>query len=174
LERQWLRRSRQTVLNQPTPSISAAKRVPRLSEPILRCMTCHKEYDASQIVYTCPACGALLEVIIEPPEVSLKEMAKRPMRVWRYREFLPIAKGVPIVSLDEGGTQLYRCDKLAKWAGIRKLYIKYEGANPTGSFKDRGMTLGVTKAMSLGSTAVACASTGNTSASLSAYAARQD
>jgi len=49
------------------------------------------------------------------------------MRVWRYREFLPIAKGVPIVSLDEGGTQLYRCDKLAKWAGIRKLYIKYEG-----------------------------------------------
>jgi len=154
------------------PSISAAKRVPRLSEPILRCMKCHKEYEASQIVYTCPACGALLEVIIEPPEVSLKEMAKRPMRVWRYREFLPIAKGVPIVSLDEGGTQLYRCDKLAKWAGIRKLYIKYEGANPTGSFKDRGMTLGVTKAMSLGSTAVACASTGNTSASLSAYAAR--
>ncbi len=135
-------------------------------------MKCHKEYGASQIVYTCPGCGALLEVVIDLPKVTLKEMAKRPLRVWRYREFLPIAKGIPIVSLDEGGTQLYRCDKLAKWAGLRKLYIKYEGANPTGSFKDRGMTLGVTKAKSLGSKAVACASTGNTSASLSAYAAR--
>ncbi len=154
------------------PSISAAKRVPRLSEPILRCMKCHKEYDASQIVYTCTGCGALLEVVIEPPKVTLEEMAKRQLRVWRYREFLPIARETPIISLDEGGTQLYRCDKLAKWAGVRRLYIKYEGGNPTGSFKDRGMTLGVTKAKSLGSKAVACASTGNTSASLSAYAAR--
>ncbi|HRR54058.1 MAG TPA: threonine synthase, partial [Candidatus Methanomethylicus sp.] len=135
-------------------------------------MKCHKEYDASQIVYTCTGCGALLEVVIEPPKVTLEEMAKRQLRVWRYREFLPIARETPIISLDEGGTQLYRCDKLAKWAGVRRLYIKYEGGNPTGSFKDRGMTLGVTKAKSLGSKAVACASTGNTSASLSAYAAR--
>lgn len=143
-----------------------------MSEPLLKCMVCHKEYEASQIIYTCPSCGSLLEVLNEPPTVTLKQMSKRPLRVWRYREFLPIAQNVPIVTLDEGGTQLYSCEKLAKWAGVSKLYIKYEGGNPTGSFKDRGMTLGVTKAKSLGSKAVACASTGNTSASLSAYAAR--
>jgi threonine synthase len=99
-------------------------------------------------------------------------MARRPLKVWRYMEFLPVDEGAEIISLDEGGTPLYRCNKLARWAGVGSLHIKYEGANPTGSFKDRGMTLGVTKAKSLGSKAVACASTGNTSASLSAYAAR--
>ncbi len=138
----------------------------------LSCLGCRKEYDPDEILYTCPACGSLLEVVMALPRVSLAEMSGRPFGVWRYREFLPIDEGAEIVSLDEGGTPLYRCNRLAKWVGVRNLYIKYEGANPTGSFKDRGMTMGVTKAKSLGSRAVACASTGNTSASLSAYAAR--
>lgn len=138
----------------------------------LRCIDCGNEYGNDEVLYVCPTCGSLLEVVIEPPKVSLKQMAIRPLKVWRYREFLPVDEGDEIISLDEGGTPLYRCNKLARWAGVGSLHIKYEGANPTGSFKDRGMTLGVTKAKSLGSKAVACASTGNTSASLSAYAAR--
>ena len=143
-----------------------------MSNPILKCKSCGNEYGSDRIIYTCPECGSLLEVAFEIPDVTLKAMANRPFGVWRYREFLPIEKETEIITLDEGGTPLYRCDKLAKWAGIKRLYIKFEGANPTGSFKDRGMTLGVTKAKSLKSKAVACASTGNTSASLSAYAAR--
>ncbi|MDD1766429.1 MAG: threonine synthase [Candidatus Methanomethyliaceae archaeon] len=138
----------------------------------LRCIDCGNEYGNNEILYVCPTCGSLLEVVIEPPKVSLKQMATRPFKVWRYMEFLPVDEGAEIISLQEGGTPLYNCNKLAKWAGVGSLHIKYEGANPTGSFKDRGMTLGVTKAKSLGSKAVACASTGNTSASLSAYAAR--
>ncbi|MDH5810936.1 MAG: threonine synthase [Candidatus Methanomethylicaceae archaeon] len=138
----------------------------------LRCISCGKEFGSDEIIYVCGSCGSLLEVVIEPPKISLVEMAKRPIGVWRYEEFLPVEEGSEIITLREGGTPLYRCERLARWAGVRELYIKYEGANPTGSFKDRGMTLGVTKAKSLGSKAVACASTGNTSASLSAYAAK--
>lgn len=138
----------------------------------IRCMGCSREYGDREILYTCPSCGSLLEVIIDPPKVTLEAFQGRPLGVWKYAEFLPLEDGMELVSLDEGGTPLYPCDRLAKWTGVRKLFIKYEGANPTGSFKDRGMTLGVTKAKSLGSKAVACASTGNTSASLSAYAAR--
>ena len=76
------------------------------------------------------------------------------------------------MTLREGDTPLLRCDRLAEWAGVRELRVKVEGANPTGSFKDRGMTVGVTLARSLGATTLACASTGNTSASLAAYGAR--
>lgn len=143
-----------------------------MSEVTLRCIGCSKEFDPHEIIYSCPSCGGLLEVKMAPPEASFEAFSKRPFGVWRYREFIPIDEGAEIISLDEGGTPLYRCDKLAKWAGIKSLFIKYEGRNPTGSFKDRGMTVGVTKAKSLGSRAVACASTGNTSASLAAYAAR--
>ncbi|MDI9643916.1 MAG: threonine synthase [Candidatus Verstraetearchaeota archaeon] len=143
-----------------------------MSEPRLKCIICNKEYDPEEIVYNCKSCGGLLEVTMDPPDVSWDRFANRPFGVWRYRELIPIKEGTEIVSLDEGGTPLYRCDRLARWAGVRRLFIKYEGRNPTGSFKDRGMTVGVTKARSLGSRAVACASTGNTSASLAAYAAR--
>ena len=135
-------------------------------------MKCNREYGSEEILYSCPNCGSLLEVIIDTPTTSLEQMSKRPLGVWRYLEFLPAGEGTEIVSLEEGGTPLYKCDRLGKWAGLSKLYVKFEGANPTGSFKDRGMTLGVTKAKSLGSKAVACASTGNTSASLAAYAAK--
>lgn len=138
----------------------------------LKCISCGKEYDSNEIVYVCKSCNSLLEVVTEVPKLSLKDLEKREFGVWRYREFIPIENDREIVTLKEGGTPLYECGRLAKWIGVKKLYIKYEGANPTGSFKDRGMTVGVTKAKSLGSRAVACASTGNTSASLAAYAAR--
>jgi threonine synthase len=85
---------------------------------------------------------------------------------------MPISDFSKIVSLNEGGTGLHPCLRLGKQLGIRQLYVKNEGENPTGSFKDRGMTVGVTKAMELGVKSVICASTGNTSASLAAYAAK--
>lgn len=91
----------------------------------------------------------------------------------RYREFLPVMEKTPVVTLHEGNTPLIRADRL--WDvhenGV-ELFLKYEGANPTGSFKDRGMTVALSKALEEGATAVICASTGNTSASAAAYAAR--
>ena len=91
----------------------------------------------------------------------------------RYRERLPIAAGTRIVSLCEGDTPLLRLHHIPALLGKDiALYVKYEGLNPTGSFKDRGMTMAVTKAVEEGSRAILCASTGNTSASAAAYAAR--
>src|SRR5437588_2040410 len=87
-----------------------------------------------------------------------------------YREYLPVAESMPIVSLVEGDTPLVFCQQLSKRVG-RVVFVKNEGVNPTGSFKDRGMTLAVSKAMERGVTALICASTGNTSASAAAYAA---
>ncbi|WP_117238216.1 threonine synthase [Thermus sediminis] len=91
----------------------------------------------------------------------------------RYRAFLPVSEATPVVSLLEGSTPLIplKGPEEARRRGIR-LYAKYEGLNPTGSFKDRGMTLAVSKAVEAGAKAVACASTGNTAASAAAYAAR--
>lgn len=91
----------------------------------------------------------------------------------RYREFLPVMEKTPVVTLHEGNTPLVRADRLrdAHVRGV-ELFLKYEGANPTGSFKDRGMTVALSKALEEGATAVICASTGNTSASAAAYAAR--
>jgi len=96
----------------------------------------------------------------------------KPLSVWRYRNLMPIHEATKIVTLGEGGTGLHRSDHLAKELGLNNLYVKNEGENPTGSFKDRGMTVGVSKAVELGARHVICASTGNTSASLAAYAAR--
>ena len=91
----------------------------------------------------------------------------------RYREFLPIAAATEAVSLCEGDTPLIELAALPKeWGTSCRVLVKFEGLNPTGSFKDRGMTVAVTRAREEGSRAVICASTGNTSASAAAYAAR--
>ena len=89
----------------------------------------------------------------------------------QYRDYLPITDRTPMVSLHEGNTPLIRCDNLSADWGV-DLYIKYEGLNPTGSFKDRGMVMAIAKAKEEGRDTVICASTGNTSASAAAYAAR--
>lgn len=87
-----------------------------------------------------------------------------------YRKFLPVSEHTPIISLCEGNTPLIRADRLAKKICPQvELYLKVEGANPTGSFKDRGMTLAVSKAMEKQVRAIMCASTGNTSAAAAAY-----
>ncbi|TKI56417.1 threonine synthase [Brevibacillus antibioticus] len=89
----------------------------------------------------------------------------------RYREFLPITEKTPLVSLHEGNTPLIHAPNLSKQLGV-ELHVKYEGLNPTGSFKDRGMVMAVAKAVEEGSNTIMCASTGNTSAAAAAYAAR--
>ena len=90
-----------------------------------------------------------------------------------YREYLPVSESTPVVTLLEGNTPLIPIDNIRAELGIsQRIFVKYEGLNPTGSFKDRGMTMAITKAKEEGSTAVMCASTGNTSASAAAYAAR--
>jgi threonine synthase len=89
----------------------------------------------------------------------------------RYREYLPVAESTPVVSLGEGTTPLVFCPRLSERVG-RAVFVKNEGINPTGSFKDRGMTVAVSKAMERDAKALICASTGNTSASAAAYAAR--
>ena len=96
--------------------------------------------------------------------------------VWKglieeYRDRLPVSDATPVISLREGGTPLVRADVLGERVGC-EVWLKYDGANPTGSFKDRGMTLAISKAAEAGARAVICASTGNTSASAAAYAAK--
>ncbi len=141
-----------------------------------RCIKCGTEYRIDEIVYFCKKCGDILEIKYEQCElveaVRNSEWRKIPLSVWRYRHFMPVDDTAKIISLNEGGTGFHLCERLAKHLGLRRLYIKNEGENPTGSFKDRGMTVGVTKAVELGVKSVICASTGNTSASLAAYAAK--
>jgi threonine synthase len=140
------------------------------------CINCKTTYSVDEIVYFCKKCGDILEIKFDGNELA--EAAKnsdwktKPLSVWRYRPFMPIHETTKLVTLGEGGTGLHRSERLGAELGLKNLYVKNEGENPTGSFKDRGMTVGVTKAVELGARHVICASTGNTSASLAAYAAR--
>lgn len=136
---------------------------------MIKCITCGAKYDLNEIIYTCSECGSILEVMCEP-DVSKDIFSCRKSTMWKYKEFMPVDPE-KIVSLEEGGTPFVKCNKLGEKLGV-DLYVKVEGSNPTGSFKDRGMSVGITKAMELGVDTVGCASTGNTSASLAAYAAR--
>ncbi len=97
--------------------------------------------------------------------------ARRPILVERYRRFLPITDATPALSLGEGFTPLVHARNLGRRYGLPNLYLKVEGANPTGSFKDRGMVVAVGKALEAGARSIVCASTGNTSASAAAYGA---
>lgn len=136
---------------------------------MMKCITCGEVYDINEIIYTCDKCGSTLEVVCKA-DVSKDVFQCRKSTMWKYKEFMPVDE-TKIVSLEEGGTPFCSCEKLGDKLGI-ELYVKVEGSNPTGSFKDRGMSVGITKAVELGVDSVGCASTGNTSASLAAYAAR--
>jgi len=138
----------------------------------LVCVGCGARYPPGEVIYNCTRCGHLLavEYDLDAIPVERSEWERRPLSVWRYRELLPVS--IPPVTLQEGGTPLYHLARIGEEMGVPRLYAKHEGMNPTGSFKDRGMTVGVSMALQLGMTSVACASTGNTSASLAAYAAR--
>ncbi|MDR0523496.1 MAG: threonine synthase [Candidatus Methanoplasma sp.] len=122
----------------------------------------------------CPRCKGLLTIRmdLEPvKEMRPEDLRGERMGVWRYAPFMP-ADPANKVSIQEGGTPLYRASSLGEAIGVPGTHVKFEGLNPTGSFKDRGMTIGVTHAREIGAKVVGCASTGNTSASLAAYAAK--
>ena len=136
---------------------------------MISCVSCNEKYNDDEIIYTCKKCGSVLEVLVDV-DIPKDTFNCRKDILWKYKEFMPVDES-KIVSLNEGGTPFCKCDNLSKELNV-ELYVKVEGSNPTGSFKDRGMSVGMTKAMELGVDTVGCASTGNTSASLAAYAAR--
>ncbi len=127
---------------------------------MLRCIDCGSVFESEEL-YTCPKCDGLLEVVIDVSNADFKLDGSN-IGVWKYKSLLPVK--IKPVTLGEGGTPLYDIDK--------RVFVKHEGLNPSGSFKDRGMTVGITKAIELKKDSVACASTGNTSASMAMYAAR--
>ncbi|HEX8410634.1 MAG TPA: threonine synthase [Thermoanaerobaculia bacterium] len=153
-------RRRTTLLVDPTTH--------RAMTEWLECISCAAHYDALSVRYTCDACGSLLSVerstILDRNAFDDRRSSWAPIDqsgVWRFRE--GVLNLDRVITHPEGGTRLYEREGL---------FFKHEGENPTGSFKDRGMTVAVTQAVRVNATAVACASTGNTSASLAAYAAQ--
>lgn len=150
-----------------------------LANVVVRCMACGANWPGDRPITGCPDCGGLLDVVttivgrIDP--ASFGQGLPEPLNrsgVWRYRSLLPAIPDEAVVTRWEGNTPLYRDDRLAAFAGLDAglVRIKHEGHNPTASFKDRGMTVGVSHAKAVGARMVACASTGNTSASLASYA----
>jgi len=153
-----------------------------------RCISprCGATFGLDEVLVACTACGELLDVIYDwnrarPPR-HLREIEKYwserhdPIRfsgVWRFHELLPFATPDAIVTIGEGQTLFQRADAVARYVGVEPgcLYLQYEGMNPSGSFKDNGMSAAFTHALAVGATRAACASTGNTSASLSLYCA---
>jgi len=144
---------------------------------------CRARFPITEAIYNCPHCGGLLEVAYPPPETApavLKRIwrerrtsnaALEQSGVWRYREIIPFLETFDaVVTLREGNTPLLNAPRAAQYAGLDALAFKHQGFNPTGSFKDNGMTCGVAQALRLGMPRVACVSTGNTSASMAAYA----
>jgi threonine synthase len=154
-------------------------------ETVQICDVCGTVLPARDTRTQCPKCGGLLSLQYDPPtergsalrrvfDTRLTRRGDVPESsgVWRFRELvLPDVSDEEILTQPEGNTPLVRRERIATWCGLNAISLKLEGANPTGSFKDRGMTVAVTQARRISAPAVACASTGNTSASLAAYAA---
>ena len=144
----------------------------------LRCVECDAVYEPFVCRYRCD-CGGTLDVVHDFASVSLSLFDQRLASkapedrsgVWRFRELVLPVEVDSLVSRGEGGTNLYESKRISEYAGVSSLGIKHEGENPTGSFKDRGMTVAMTLARRLGMQSVACASTGNTSASMASFAA---
>ncbi len=147
------------------------------------CIACGDRLGELDPAVTCD-CGGLLRLETAPVAVDAAELRQRftarrtsadprdASGVWRYRELILPEPGPVVITHPEGNTPLLRRGSVAAWAGAGSLVMKHEGHNPTGSFKDRGMTVAMTQAVRTGARAVACASTGNTAASLAAYAAQ--
>ncbi len=144
---------------------------------------CRARYPVTEAIYNCTQCGSLLEANYAAPahDPSMLKSLWRQRRtsnlpidqsgVWRYREIIPFLDDLTqVVTLREGNTPLLAAPRAASYGGLDALVFKHQGFNPTGSFKDNGMTCGVSQAVRLGRKRVACVSTGNTSASMAAYA----
>ena len=151
----------------------------------LECISCAEKMPLSELVYRCPKCGSLMDVRHDFSQFSAAELRAEfndrlgtyvhPYRsgVWRYKELVwPEIDPQAIISHPEGNTNLYQSAELCDWIKVKDLWFKHEGENPTGSFKDRGMTSAVTHASYVKANRMACASTGNTASSLASYAAK--
>ena len=150
----------------------------------LRCSECHHDLELHARHLECPRCGELLELVSDTPAADPRDLKRlwserrssndpRDLSgVWRFREFLPEYPAESIVTMGEGNTPIIQGNRSAEYAGLRNLWFKHLGWNPTGCFKDLGMTTGVTEAKFVGAKVIACASTGNTSGSLAAYGSR--
>ncbi|MDP3975511.1 MAG: threonine synthase [bacterium] len=140
----------------------------------LKCYHCSRPHEESESVTECVDCGGPLETYYDYEEISrrlnMKALMTAPPSALKYVSFYPIDDFKSIVSLEEGGTPLTKANNLGKKLGLNNLYIKNEGLNPTGVFKDRGTMVEVTKAKELGAKAICLASTGNMAASVAAYA----
>jgi threonine synthase len=160
---------------------------PAAAKAAQRCIMpgCGAVYGIHERIYVCPKCGGPLEVDCHVFAIrdggALRKLweARATSReprdisgVWRYRELLPFDESSRFVTLFEGNTPIYDAERSAGYCGLDALRLKHQGCNPTGSFKDTGMCAAVTQAVVLGARTVVCASTGNTAASLAAYAAR--
>lgn len=144
---------------------------------------CGARFPITEVIYNCPRCGSLLEVQYSgdhaPAETLQRVFRERRLSnspldqsgVWRFRELFPfLGDGDRVVTLREGNTPLLDAGRAAAYGGLDRLLFKHQGFNPTGSFKDNGMTCAAAQALRLGMERVACVSTGNTSASMAAYA----
>jgi threonine synthase len=138
----------------------------------LVCIGCGTAAETELPDSTCRKCGDLLEIKFSRARDGRSLFDGRGPGIWRFRRALPFTPDVEPVSLEEGGTPLVRTGRFSTGVGLQNLFAKNDGQNPTGSFKDRGMSVAVTRAKTLGAKALVCASTGNTAASLAAYAAK--
>lgn len=142
----------------------------------LKCLKCGKKHAPTKGLYVCKKCGGKLEVFYDydtiVDKINKKELTKRPLGVWKYLEFLPITDRKNIVTLGEGGTPLLKAKNLSRELGVKHLWLKDETRNPTSSFKDRPMSVGVSKAVEFGAKVVVTASSGNAAIALAAYSAK--
>lgn len=141
-----------------------------------KCVRCGKEWEAKPDVTTCPACGGMLDIVYDyaaiSREVSHQKFAERGERsMWRYLEYLPVEGLGKRPRLRVGYSPFYKADRLAKVLGLRTLYVKDDGVNPTASLKDRASAMAVVKAEEAGAETIACSSTGNAASSLAGNAA---
>jgi len=145
----------------------------------LRCVNCRRTYSAKQVDYFCPVCGyhdGILDVEYDyesiKGELNPASLAQnRDLSMWRYLPLLPVANRTSIPYLHVGWTPIYDAPRLARDLGVSRCWVKDEGRNPTGSFKDRASAVGVVKAMEKQASKIACASTGNAASSLAGFAA---
>jgi threonine synthase len=142
----------------------------------LVCSRCDREEDTAGTPGVCPECGAplLARYALEriAKSVTSEDLKERPWTMWRYREVMPLAAGEEPVTLGEGGTPLLEAPELAQLVGVRQVLVKEEGLNPTASFKARGMSAAVTRAVAGGARGFVAPSAGNAGSALSAYGAR--
>ncbi len=143
----------------------------------LKCVNCGREYDQEEAMYTCPECGikGILDIVYDyealASRINRAYFDSGEYSLWRYFDLLPIENRKNVQPLPVGWTPMFRAERVGKQLGIKNLYLKDDGRNPTGSFKDRASAIAVAKALDFEQDIITCASTGNAASSLAGFAA---